>query len=57
MDRFWDLEQCRSFLSPGQTLLWQWLSAAAFPSLVRDQLPTVPSSAPRPGMLSQHKVK
>lgn len=43
--------------SPGQTLLWQWLSAAAFPSLVRDQLPTVPSSALRPGMLNQHKVK
>ena len=44
------------FLGPGQTLLWQWRSAAAFPSLVQDQLPTVPSSALRPGMLNQHKV-
>lgn len=56
MAHFWDLEQCLSFLSPGQTLLWQWRSAAAFPSLVQDQLPTVPSSALRPGMLNQHKV-
>lgn len=46
MDHFWDLEQCRSFLGPGQTLLWQWRSAAAFPSLVQDQLPTMPSSVP-----------
>lgn len=46
MDHFWDLEQCRSFLGPGQVLLWQWRSAAAFPSLVQDQLPTVPSSVP-----------